>query len=57
MKAADSVTLVPYVHGKLAFARYVRDCAAGEFDCIAVDLPSASKRNCLTRRRSAVISR
>jgi hypothetical protein len=40
MKLADSVTLVPYVHGKLAFARYVRDlCLQEKFDCIAVDLP------------------
>jgi hypothetical protein len=41
MKLADSVTLVPYVHGRLAFARHVRDlCLQKKFDCIAVDLPA-----------------
>jgi hypothetical protein len=40
MKLADSITLVPYVHGKLAFAQHVRDlCLKEKFDCIAVDLP------------------
>ncbi len=40
MKPADSVTLVPYLHGKLTFAQHVRDlCLKTKFDCIAVDLP------------------
>lgn len=41
MEPADSITLVPYMHGKLAFAQHVREmCLQNSFDCIAVDLPS-----------------
>ena len=40
MNLAESITLVPYLHGKLAFAQHVRDlCLQTRFDCIAVDLP------------------
>jgi hypothetical protein len=40
MMPADSITLVPYVHGSIAFAQHMRDlCLKTKFDCIAVDLP------------------
>jgi hypothetical protein len=37
---ADSISIVPFLHGKIAFARHVRDlCLETKFDCIAVDIP------------------
>ena len=40
MNLTPSVTIVPYLHGRLAFSRHVREqCLAKRFDCIAVDLP------------------
>jgi hypothetical protein len=47
MKLADSITLMPYVHGRLAYARHVRDlCLANKFDCICVDLPASLEDHC-----------
>jgi hypothetical protein len=41
MKPAETLTLVPYAHGSLAFTQHVRDlCLQKKFDCITVDLPS-----------------
>lgn len=40
MRIGDGITLVPYLHGRLAFARHVRRlCTERRFDAIAVDLP------------------
>lgn len=41
MKLCPSITVLPYIHAKLAFAQQVRDvCLTDRFDCIAVDLPA-----------------
>jgi hypothetical protein len=41
VKLTSSISLEPFRHGKLAFARHVRElCLASKFDCIAVDIPS-----------------
>jgi hypothetical protein len=48
MEPADSITLVPYMHGKLAFAQHIREmCLKTSFDCIAVDLPSCLQEHLL----------
>ena len=42
LKAIDQsvITIVPVLHGKIAFAEYIRECCMkGRFDCIVVDLP------------------
>jgi hypothetical protein len=37
-----SITLIPILHGKVAFAEYVRElCIKNKYSCIAVDLPLA----------------
>ena len=34
------ITIVPVLHGKIAFAEYVRECCMKDrFDCITIDLP------------------
>ena len=48
MKLADSITLVPYIHGKLTFAQHIRDlCLQEKFDCIAVDIPECFEEHLL----------
>ncbi|MBD3316764.1 MAG: hypothetical protein GF344_13335, partial [Chitinivibrionales bacterium] len=40
METGNGLTLVPYSHGRPAFARHVRDlCSSRSFDAVAVDLP------------------
>ena len=40
MQLGDSVTILPYLHGKTVFAQEVRkQCLEHHFDCIVVDLP------------------
>jgi hypothetical protein len=41
MNLHDGICAVPVMHGRAAFARYVRNlCGRHRFDCVAVDLPS-----------------
>ncbi len=47
-KPAESVTVIPYVHGRLSFTQQVRDaCLASRFDCIAVDAPACLQEHLL----------
>jgi len=40
MQLGDSITILPYLHGKTVFAQEVRKhCLERHFDCIVVDLP------------------
>jgi len=40
VKISEQLTLIPYFHGKLVFARQVRNlCLQNRYDCIAVDIP------------------
>lgn len=42
MKLASGITIVPFLHGKQAFARHIRElCLRESYDCIALDLPGA----------------
>ena len=37
----STLTLIPFLHGKIAFTEYVRACClSNRFDCIAVDIPA-----------------
>lgn len=41
MKLTGNVEIIPYLHGKLTFARQVRELfLKGKYDCVAVDIPS-----------------
>ncbi|NLG16854.1 MAG: hypothetical protein GX556_05925 [Fibrobacter sp.] len=41
MRIAENIDLIPYLHGKVAFARQVRELfLSGKYDCIAVDIPA-----------------
>ena len=40
MKFAPDITIIPYLHGKIFFARHMRDlCLKQSFDSYAVDIP------------------
>lgn len=42
MNLEPEITLIPYLHGSIFFARHIRTlCLKQSFDCIAVDIPSA----------------
>ena len=41
MKITPDITIVPYLHGKIFFARQVRElCLKQTYNCFAVDIPS-----------------
>ena len=42
MRLSSNVTLIPYLHGKVAFARQVRAlCLEQKYDCIVSDIPQS----------------
>ena len=42
MILTDSIRIVPFLHGKIAFSHHLRQlCSENQFDCIAVDIPTA----------------
>jgi hypothetical protein len=41
VRIGDSITVIPFLHGRAVFSRVVREtCLTGVFDCIVVDLPA-----------------